>query len=83
MDIHSWIMSKSITESNKINESYSTRLFSYVSSTVSNPKLRIMYLFPSEMISHTDQSLAITAGPEETSATNIINAISQRLIFTV
>ena len=83
MDIHSWIMSKSITESNKINESYSTRLFSYVSSTVSNPKLRIMYLFPSEMISHTDQSLTITAGPEETSATNIINAISQRLIFTV
>ena len=34
MDIHSWIMDKSITESNKINESYLTRLFLYVSSTI-------------------------------------------------
>ena len=34
MDIHSWIMDKSITESNKINESYLTRLFTYVSSTI-------------------------------------------------
>ena len=34
MDIHSWIMDKSITESNKIYESYLTRLFSYVSPTI-------------------------------------------------
>ena len=34
MDIHSWIMDKSITESNKINESYLTHLFTYVSSTI-------------------------------------------------
>ena len=34
MDIHSWIMDKSIAESNKIYESYLTRLFSYVSSTI-------------------------------------------------
>ena len=34
MDIHSWIMDKSIIESNKINESYMTRLFTYVSSTI-------------------------------------------------
>ena len=34
MDIHSWIMDKSITESNKINLSYLTRLFTYVSSTI-------------------------------------------------
>ena len=31
MDIHSSIMDKSITESNKINLSYMTRLFTYVS----------------------------------------------------
>ena len=39
MDIRSWIMGKSITESNKIFESYLTRLFSYVSSTIGYPKL--------------------------------------------
>ena len=39
MDIHSWIMDKSITESNKIKESYLTRLFSYVSSKIGKLKL--------------------------------------------
>ena len=34
MDIHSWIMDKSITESNKIDYIYLTRLFTYVSSTI-------------------------------------------------
>ena len=34
MDIHSWIVDKSITESNKINQRYFTRLFTYVSSTI-------------------------------------------------
>ena len=36
-------MGKSITESNKIDESYLTRLFLYASSTIDYPKLRIIY----------------------------------------
>ena len=42
MDIHSWIIGKSITKSKKIYESYLTRLFSYISSKIAYPKLRIM-----------------------------------------
>ena len=50
MDIYSWIMGKSITESNKIYEIYLIRLFPYFSSTIGHPKLRIMYLFQSEVM---------------------------------
>ena len=39
LDIRSWIRGKSITESNKIYESYLIRLFSYISSTICYPKL--------------------------------------------
>ena len=35
MHIHSWIMGKAIAESGKIYESYLTRLFPYVLSTIS------------------------------------------------
>ena len=50
MDIHSWMVGKSMTESNKIYESYLTGLFSHVSSTIGHPKMRIMYLFRSEIM---------------------------------
>ena len=45
MDIHSWIMDKSITESKEVYKSYLTRLFSYVSSTIGYPKLRLCICF--------------------------------------
>ena len=45
MDIRSWIMDKSITESNKIYESYLTRLFSYVSSTITLTPYIVLPLF--------------------------------------
>ena len=71
MDIHSWIMCKSINDSNKIYQSYLTRLFSYVLSTIGYMKLHIMYLFQSEILtnvmtyilSYIDQMLTATVGP--------------------
>ena len=44
MDIHSWIMDKSITESNKINLSYLTRRSVYIC-LVDNWLAEIMFLY--------------------------------------
>ena len=55
MDIHSWIMDKSITESNQIYESYLTLLFSYVS-----PTIRVMYLFRYEIMKNVTYKFEVT-----------------------
>ena len=49
MDIHSWIMDKSVTESNKINLSYLTRLFWCL---VDNrlAEIMLLYLFRYEIM---------------------------------
>ena len=88
MEILSWIMGKSITESNNIYESYLTHLFSFVSSAIGYPKLHIMYLFRPEIMKMLWYKFQVTwkfnnSRHRVDSAINIIDALSQQLTFTV
>ena len=95
MDIRIWIMVKSITESNKMYvKLFDTSVVIYLVDNCLPQIARIMYLLRCEIMQNVmieysrykfqvTSSLTTTVGPEWTGATNIINAIFQRLTFTV